>query len=264
MASIDTPKFQWHDLPCTPYNGNRIFSIFTPESENKQELTLPPLYVTWADSPPWIRTVERVNPPLQDYVLYMHQKAGNGRLFFYGKALTEKERQTPYRTTYERRMQFWPTVLLKLWFDVITDDAGNESYRDHSKFRDGQTYPTVFQINYYQSDIQWTKERFSRLFPLTETVRWNFSSDQGSFPESLHPRVVFPASTQEPTRRQLFGVGTSGVSIGNDYIEEVYAATPMEDWEKYAVEITKQDTLGQYDYTEVIALPPIDDREATV
>jgi hypothetical protein len=273
MPSIQPPLFEWHDLPCTPYNGNRVFSIFVPESETDQTKVVPVIgtgpndpETTWQTSPDWVRSVQAVNAGLRDYVLRMHQKAGRGRLFFYGKKLTAEELRTPYRKTFERRQQFWPTVLLKLWFDKVTVDVGGkpqDQVFDHAKYREGQTYPTVFQTNFYQSDTQWLKARFSRLFPLTDTIKWAFPSNQGSFPECLHPLCTFPGST-DSTRAQVFGAGTPEIEIGGDYVKEIFPATSMQDWEKYTVEITKSEAFGMYDYAETVALPPIDDREVTV
>lgn len=262
MPSIAPPRFEWHDLPSTPHDKNRSFAIYTPQIELQQDIVLPDLAVTWAESPKYVRDVERVKESLQGYKLRHHEKAGQGRLFYYGKVLTEEERVTPFLEWPVRRMHFWPTVLLKLWFEKTTDAiTGREYLLDRAKYRDGDSYPTTFIIRQFLSDEPWPQERFSRIFPLTDSVRWNFLSNQGSFPECLHPKCEYP-SFQTPGS-VLFGAGTVGNLPTTELVKQEYPATTMEDWEKYSVEISTNRVLGQWFYEEIIALPPIDDREVT-
>lgn len=268
MPSIAPPKFEWHDLPCTPYNGNRVFAIYTEDTEYLQNNMVPNIGpdatpITWLQSPDYVRAVETVKIELRSWILRMHQKAGTGRLWFYSRELTEQERRTPYYVEHVRRQLFWPTVLIKQWFEAVKDESGAiTTVRPHSKHRDGQTYPTTIEIRHYQADVPWKKARVTRAFPLTETVPYNLYGVEGSFPECLHPVMNYPATQGEPTREVLFGAGTTEVEVGGDFVNEHYDATPMQDWEKYPLEITKSDVLGQYDYTEVMAIPPIDDRES--
>lgn len=270
MPSIQPPLFEWHDLPSTPYTGDRVFSIFVPECETDPTLEVPVIgtrstdpVTTWLTSPDWVKKRQSVKPELRDYVLRMHQKAGQGRLFFYGRALSEAERITPYLVEDERRMQFWPTVLLKLWLEGATDANGNVTYQDHSKYRDGNTYPTVARISHYLSDVQWPKSRFSRIYPLTDSIRASYDTLNINFPECLHPDVRFPAINKDESRSILFGAGTVDTVVGNDFTNEFFPATPMTDWGKYEAEVVKNQTMGHYAYAITEFLPPIDDREVT-
>lgn len=272
MPSIAPPRFEWHDLPSTPHDKNRSFAIYTPQIELQQDIVLPDLAVTWAESPKYVRDVERVKESLQGYKLRHHEKAGQGRLFYYGKVLTEEERVTPFLEWPVRRMHFWPTVLLKLWFEQTTavplsgpnadgSIATTPRLLDRAKYRDGDSYPTTFIIRQYLSDEPWPSSRFKTVIPLTDSVRWNFLSNQGSFPECLHPKCTFPSF--QTTGSVLFGAGTESSEIGGDIVAQEFPATPMEDWEKYVVEVSTNHILGQWFYEEIIALPPIDDREVT-
>ena len=202
MPSIAPPRFEWHDLPSTPHDKNRSFAIYTPQIELQQDIVLPDLAVTWAESPKYVRDVERVKESLQGYKLRHHEKAGQGRLFYYGKVLTEEERGTPFLEWPVRRMHFWPTVLLKLWFEQTNavplsgpnadgSIATTPRLLDRAKYRDGDSYPTTFIIRQYLSDEPWPSSRFKTILPMTDSVRWNFLSNQGSFPECLHPKCTF-------------------------------------------------------------------------
>lgn len=268
MPSIAPPLFEWHDLPSTPYTGDRVFAIFTPKSELNENYPVPAVglgqtELTWQTSPDYVRSVQSIKSELRGYVLRMHQKAGDGRLWFYGRELSETERTTPYLIETERRDVFWPTVLLKLWIEETTDANDVISYRDHSKYRDGNTYPTTIRIKHYLTDVQWGKGRFTRVYPLTGSIRANYPSLQVSFPECLHPDVNFPAIQNEPTRKVVFGAGTADTEVGSDFVKEHFPATPMTDWSKYVAEIVKSQTMGHYAYTVTEMLPPIDDREET-
>lgn len=274
MPSIAPPRFEWHDLPPTPYNKERAFAIFAPQIETQQDIVLPDLGVTWAGSPKYVRDVERVTKEaLQAYKLRWHQKAGQGRQFFYGRALTDEERLVPYHEWRVRRPHYWPTVLLKLWFEIAGADmpplsargADNEIREtprilDHARFRDGGEFPTTFIIRHYWSDEPWPISAFNGIIPMTDTVRWDFLSNQGAFPESLHGECAFP-SFQTPGS-VLFGAGTKETEIGSDLVAQKYDATPMEDWEQYKVEVTPREIFGMWFREDIIALPPIDDREA--
>ncbi len=265
MPSIAPPLFEWHDLPSTPYTGDRVFAIFTPKSELNPNYTVPLVgqgvaNITWQQSPDYVRTVQEIKGSYRNWVLRMHQKAGDGRLWFYGRELSETERTTPYLIETECRMVFWPTVLLKLWIEQ-TGESPNITYRDHSKYRDGNTYPTTVRIKHYLTDVQWGKGRFSRVYPLTGSIRANYPSLQVSFPECLHPEVNFPAVQDEPTRAVVFGAGTADTEVGSDYVKEHFDATPMTDWGRYDAEIVKSQVMGHYAYDVTEMQPPIDDRE---
>ena len=242
----------------------RAFSIFVPTCENdptKDEL--PARGTAWVDCPGWVKNVERVSEKLQGYILRMHQQSGEGRLFFFAKKMTEAERHTPYLIEPERRPQYWPTVLKKLWAETIFDSSGNQSILDHSIYRDGNTYPTVLLTKHYFSDELWPKSKFSKSYPLTDSINIKQLGLQISFPECLHPLVTAPAPTGMNSRGIVFGLGTPEKSVGSDFIEERFEATPMEDWGRYDLEIVKEQVMGMYHYIVTEALPPIDDREET-
>jgi len=264
MPSIGPPRFKWEELPCTPWNQLRAFTIYVPTCETDQTKTLPSLGVTWSDSPAWIKNVEAITvPALKTYVLRMQTQAGEGRLFTYGPVLTQVDRDTPFRPPYHKRQQYyWPTVLSKLWFERHAV-SGQEVILDRDKHRVGQTYPTVFETREYFSDVPWDKLKFSKLFPITDTVSWNMGSNKGSFPECLHPDCAFPSQQLTTTGSVMYGAGTvaSDADIGYDLVQQQYPATPMTDWERYVVDVQTFSVLGMWHMIETWALPPIDDRE---
>lgn len=263
MPSLNHPLFKWEDLPCTPYNGLRAFTIYVQTCELDQTKVLPSLGVTWLQSPGWVRIVQAVKPELQGYILRMQTQAGEGRLFTYGPVLTPQQRNTPFRAPYHKRQQqYWPTVLTKLWFEKHTvNDV--EVLLDRDKHRVGQTYPTVFETREYFSDIPWERSKYSKSFPLTDTVSWNLGPNKGSFPECLHPDCAFPSQQLTTTGSVLYGAGTvvSAAEIGVDLIQQQYPATSMTDWEAYIAEVQTIEVLGMWHIIEIWALPPIDDRE---
>lgn len=259
MPSLAPPKFSWQDLPCTEYNGLRAFTIFVDACEtDPTKASLPKLGVTWDFSPAWVKGVERVATALQGYTLKAHSASGTGRVFTYGPVLTETERKTPFYVEEETRQQFWPTVLQKLWF---TKDSSTGAVTDHAKFRVGNTYPTTVRIKHYISDQKWPKSRFTRSFPLTDTVKWSIPGNSGSFPECLHPVCRF--DTRQSSESTLFGQGTTATEIGGDSVVQEFPATTMEDWGRYEAEIQANKVMGFWHYVVTEFLPPIDDREAT-
>lgn len=270
MPSIAPPRFQWHDLPCTPHNGERCYSIFVPQRDLNQDPELPVLGSVWSACPDWLQAVERVIPPLQGYKLRWHEKLEAGRLFYFGKVKTEAERQAPFLEWRVRRMHYWPTVLLKLWFETTSamplSGVGGDGnivtaprIFDRMKLRDGGQFPTMFVIRHYLSDEKWPDVVFGRIAPITDTVRWSFLGNSGQSPECLHPRVTIPSFMAGG--QVLYGAGTAQTEIGGDLAQQEFPATAMEDWESYVVESTTTQVMGQWFREEVVALPPIDDRE---
>jgi hypothetical protein len=271
MPSIAPPRFQWHDLPSTPHTGERAYSIFVPENETQQGRDLPELGTLWSACPDWLQKVERVIAPLQAYKLTWHAQAGTGRVFYFGKVKTDEERRTPYFEQRVRRLHYWPTVLLKQWFNqdntiplsgLKADGTVGTLPRvfEHSIIRKGGQMPTTFLIRHYLSDEPFPPSFCTRLFPLTDRVAWNFQGSSGSYGDCLHPKITYPCSTVG-TGNVLFGAGTTEVEIGAEGQKQVFPATTMEDWEKYTAEFTPNQVLGQWWAEEVVALPPIDDRE---
>lgn len=271
MPSISLPRFQWHDLPCTPHNGERTFAIYVPENETQQGRELPALGTLWNECPDWLRRAERVIPPLQSYKLAWLEAVETGRLFYFAKVKTEAERNRPYLEWQVRRMHHWPTVLLKLWFEqdnslplsgLKADGTVGTQPRvfERMKYRDGGQFPTTFIIRHFLSDVPWPASALGRITPITDSIHWNFMGNSGSFPECLHPRVSFPSFTTG-SGNVMFGAGTPEVEIGTDLKAQEFPATTMTDWERYVVECTTNPVLGQWFREDVVAVPPVDDRE---
>jgi hypothetical protein len=263
MPSIAPPRFSWLDLPCTKWKPDiRAFNIYVPSSENGFNDALPLLGTTWGLCPSWIKTVQAIPPTLQDYVLRDHAASGDGgRVFIFGPVLTTQQKTTPFRPAYHnRRQQYWPTVLLKLWFEKHQIN-GQDVILERMLHRDGQTYSTVFETLEYITDVQRSKTQLSRLQQITDSIHWNLGSNSGSVPECLHGDVSFQNFTASGSGSVLFGCGTVESGIAGQQSKQEFPATPMTDWERYPVEIQSNYVMGYWHYIETWAIPPIDGRE---
>lgn len=263
MPSINS-NFDWVD---TPNPAERAFSITAKEGPHDElpDFNASPVY--WSDCPKWIKTAETVPPSLQGYTLVNAMKADyQKRSFIFGRTRTDSERNTPFQVSWVKRMQFWPTVLLKLWFEqgnlpLSSTPADGKVLHMRSKSRDGAMYPTWFKTSRFLSERPWPRNMHRSPTPITDTIRWSFDGNQGDFPECLHPGCRFPRF--QSSGKVLFDAGTPDIEIGGDLMAQVYPPTPMTDWEVYPVEDTAQN-IGGFWFRELVeAYPPIDDREHT-
>lgn len=261
MAILDQ-NFDWVD---TPNPAERCFSITAKEDANSEIPDFLNQVVLWSDCPAWIKLAEVVPAALQGYTLIHTVKAGYQlRSFIFGRTRTEKERNTPFQVTWVKRMQYWPTVLMKLWFEQgnlslsSSGGAGNVMHV-RSKSRDGAMYPTWFKTSRFLSERPWPRSTNRSPTPITDSISWSFDGSSGSFPECLHPGCRFPRF--QSSGNLVFGAGTTDVEIGSDAMVQEYPATSMTDWDIYPVEDTSQNINGFWFRELVEAYPPIDDRE---
>ena len=261
MPSINS-NFDWVD---TPNATERAFTITAKEGVNDM---IPDFYnnvVLWSDCPQWIKKAEAIPETLQGYTLVNTAKAGyQTRLFTFGKTRTQQERDTPFQVTWVKRMNFWPTVLLKLWFEegnlaLSTNPADGNTLHTRSKSRDGAMYPTWFKTSRFLSERPWPRTMHKSPTPITDSINWSFDGSTGSFPECLHPDCRFPRF--QTSGNVIYGAGTAEVEIGSDLMAQEFPATSMTDWEVYPVEDTVQNINGFWFRELVEAYPPIDDRE---
>ncbi len=261
MPSINT-NFDWVD---TPNPAERAFSITAKEGPQDELPDFNAGVVYWSDCPKWIKSAEAVPLSLQGYTLVNAMKADyQKRSFIFGKTRTDLERNTPFQVSWVKRMQFWPTVLLKLWFEqgnlsLSSTPADGSVVHTRRKTRDGAMYPTWFKTSRFLSERPWPRSSNKSPTPITDTIHWSFDGSAGSIPECLHPGCRFPRF--QSSGKVLFGAGTPEVEIGGDAMAQEFPATPMTDWEVYPVEDTTQN-IGGFWFRELVeAYPPIDDRE---
>lgn len=268
MPSIDS-NFDWVD---TPNPQERGFMITAKEGPNDAIPSFIEQTIFWSDCPDWVKRAESIPPALQGYTLVNAYKSSyQKRSFVFAKTRTEAERNTPFRINWVKRPTFWPTVLLKLWFEKgnlplsaqLADGTIQNAARTHvrSKSRDGKIYPTWFKISEYLSERPWPKRATRSPTPITDSIHWSFDGNEGGFPECLHPHVRFPM--YQTSGQVVFGAGTVETSVGSDIVAQEFPATPMTDWERYIEEDTSTNVGGFYLRTVVEAYPPIDDREDT-
>lgn len=261
MPSINT-NFDWVD---TPNPAERAFSITAKEGVSDMIPDFLSNAVLWRDCPAWIKNAESIPESLQGYTLVHALKADyQKRTFIFGRTRTDQERNTPFQVSWVKRMQFWPTVLLKLWFEqgnlsLSSKQSDGSVVHVRSKVRDGATYPTWFKTSRFLSERPWPRNMHRSPTPITDTVNWSFDGSTGNIPECLHPGCRFPRI--QSSGKVLFGAGTPEVEIGSDAMAQEFPATPMTDWEVYPVEDTPQNINGFWFRELVEAFPPIDDRE---
>lgn len=265
-------KFDWHD---TPDPRVRLFSIVA-----KEPPTAGPIpdflntTVTWATCPKWIKEAEAVQPSYQGWRLVHAQKAGyQSRRFYFAEIRTQSQRRTPFKTRWVKRMFSWPTVLLNLWFEEGNlplsgvDASGNitsaKRIHERVRYRPGNMYPTWFRIRHFLADTPFGKKNRQQI-PITDSIHWSFDGSSGSFPECLHPGARFTAF--QTSGKVVFGCGTPETGgVGSDLVTQEFPPTPMQDWQKYVIEDTRNEVMGTMEHRILVeAYAPLDTRDETV
>lgn len=261
--------FDYHD---TPDPRERIFSVVAKEPPTAGEIPdFLNATVLWSDCPSWIKNAERVPASMHGWRLIHSQKAGfQQRRFFFGRVRTNAERRRAFKTRWVKRMHSWPTVLLNLWFEEgnlplsAVDSSGNiaSAKRVHPRmrYRPGNMYPTWFRIRHFLSDVPFGKKNMQSI-PITDSIQWSFDGSNGSFPECLHPGATFPS--YQTSGAVVFGAGTPQAGgIGSEIVAQEFPPTPLQDWQKYVIEDTRNEVMGTMEHRILVeCFAPIDDRE---
>lgn len=183
--------------------------------------------------------------------------------FLWVKKKTEQEKKTPFREWNEKRNHHWPAILqsIKFFQDAgfprSTNGSGGSVIRGFNTyvrytFIPSQDEGSRFLTKLFLSDTPF--EIPQSAVPMPTVVAFDFLGVSGSFPESLHRKIIIP-----PVRTAFakYSVGGGDQGVGGGVLPgQVFPETNFDTWRSYIVSDTQDHVEGQWVRTQVRVYPP--------
>lgn len=245
--------------PATPYTGEIGFIITVDGEVEWIPAQMPKVGDVYSDTP----IQPKVNEALYGtYVCVDVRQAGQSWQFFFGKAKTGRERNTPYTTEYRTERYTWPPVLEWISWDEDSafplsqngiDAAGNEALVTIPRWtvqyglRDGQSLQTNVTVKHYLSEVPYPETQLISDEPQPAAINWDLPGNHGSTGPCLHGQYEIPIPKGVVSRSS---VETQNPPSANSHAV-TFEPTNHEDWQDITV-MSMQRVGGQYYKTETI------------
>jgi hypothetical protein len=202
-----------------------------------------------------------------EYLFYRKRKPAVGWLgFIFTKPKTDAERWTPIasRTKTEQRNHPWYPVVYRVGFYPDEDFAVSTNGTDGGIVLAARLYPRLaykpgvgegseFRHEFYFSPTPFVNVQ--QPVPIPRAVQWKYHDSEGSFPECLGPRLVFPAIQ---SAFAAYSTGGGAVAAEGSAPGQIFPATNFEDWEEYMLTFTQEEVETGWEGHAVFVSPPID------
>lgn len=248
--------------------GKQLTSAVTADSNG----TSPTTYADFA----WAVNHEKINvdTAFYGYVYIKCDKSDADHMnFYFGKAKTQAERNTPFWQFWDTRQYTWPAVLSDLYLVKSTinqyintgsgvDTAPRILPRYH--YRPPVPYNSAVLIKQYLAEVPWKAADLEHPQPIPTDINGAYIGAPAiNFQRCLHPTVKFPELT--PGASVITGAGVVNPPIGRNPMYQVFPATlPFIDWAPFFIEDRQQPVNGLF-LRELIEIypPPLPKRIIT-
>ena len=183
----------------------------------------------------------------------------------YGKAKTEAQKKTPFKTTTSFDLDEWDTVLFGLGMipdrnflrSTIAAVNGQKtlisgpSYRVRPLFVQGGAYGTKFVVKEYLAPTPFKIPRHRT--PVGTSVSYDTGDRQGTFERCLHDTISIGRQLSvSATVAGDSGGASAGVIAGTEF-----PATDMQTWERHvAFDKQQKHSSGLQYRTKIVKIPP--------
>lgn len=177
---------------------------------------------------------------------------------------TAAQASTPWRITSSFGNHRWPPILLALafiqdnTFQRSTNGAKAQkaaivlgpSYYVREAFIPETNEGARFIEEEFYSDTPFIIPQYET--PVATSISYDIPGARGTFPESLHPKIVIPATRSSSTVVIQGSASDIAGSIGG----QVFPATNMEEWQPYVLSDQQKQENGAWRRTRVTVYPP--------
>lgn len=254
-------------LVSTPDPKEFCFKIRIPDRIINEKLKLSPkgeleLYTPYKDLSFAVRH-ERVQE-FGDYVYIYNEPADvDYKWFYFARARTQAERDTPFETSWSTRQFAWPAVLEDLYFvsstfpqSVYTGTTTETAtrYFVRRKYRPSVSVDSKLKIEQFLSERPWPSAALVHPQPIPTGVDGEFLGLSVNFPKCLHPRIELPELV--PGAQLVFNAGAVNRTRSGTPQKQIFPATNFEDWQPFVVEDVVQPQRGLWLREKVTIYPP--------
>ena len=199
------------------------------------------------------------------YVYVMCQRDKENMWFYFGKARTQAERDTPFRTYYTKQNHPWDAVLEDIYFvkgaKNVSTASGSATavtvepvYYPRYRYRPAVTVNSLVRIDLYLAEVPWDKAQLRHEQPVPTDVQGSYAGIDVSFPRCLHGKVTFPEAV--PGAQVVTGVGMENPPSGRNPAKMIFPATNFTDWTTYVLDDQQEPVNGLYLRQKKTIIPP--------
>ena len=200
-----------------------------------------------------------------NYVYVMCQRDKENMWFYFGKAKTQAERDTPFRTYYTKQNHPWDAVLEDIYFvrgvKYVSQTLGAATavtvepvYYPRYRYRPAVTVNSLVRIDLYLAEVPWDKARLRHEQPVPTDVQGSYQGIDVSFPRCLHGKVTFPEAV--PGAQVVTGVGMENPPSGRNPAKMIFPTTNFTDWTTYVLDDEQEPVNGLYLRQKKTIIPP--------
>lgn len=257
MGSADK-KFEVLPTP----NPSEVMIRVWQDANQVDPANIPALYSTYKASPlPAKPKVEKFG----SYIYVDMSKEGDDLWFYFGKAKTTAEQNTPFRTYRSKRNYTWPAVLEDLYAvqtSKFPQSANNgagiattPSIFPRYKYRPQVPYNSDIKVEQFISPTPWNPTDLQHPQPVPTDVNGSYVGVSMQYERCLHGRMVFQEKV--PAASVVFGVGSANpppnrLSNGT----QIFPETNFPDWAEFVIEDNVTIVNGMYVREKVTIYPP--------
>lgn len=182
------------------------------------------------------------------YLTQLEDTRDGGQLLF-ARALSQKKRDTPFRTTTRKGNHYWHPILLKfipfpvktfpLATQVGTTTINAVRYVIREEFVPAATEGSIFKKEEFVSDVPYKIGKSP--VPIASFISYDFINRGGGFPECLHDKII---------------IKNLETTTGNKMPGQIFLATNFTTWRPYVLTDDQELTQGVYYRVKITVYPP--------
>lgn len=239
--------------------GKQLTSAITADTNG----TSPTTYADFA----WAVNHEKiqVDTAFYSYVYIKCDKPDADHMnFYFGKAKTQTERNTPFQQFWDTRQYTWPAVLEDLYLTkssinqyINTGSAVQEAPRiiPRYKYRPAFPYNSLVLVQQFLAEVPWKDSDLDHPQPVPTDVNGAYIGAPAiNFPRCLHPTIKFPELT--PGATIIVGAGVVNPPTGRNNVNQIFPATNFTDLAPFYIEDRQQPVNGLFLRELVEIYPP--------
>lgn len=218
---------------------------------------------TWAVNHEKIKT----DTEFYDYVYIKCAKADADHMnFFFGKAKTQAERNTPFLQFWDTRHHTWDAVLEDLYAvdatgfpQTVNNGSGVDSTAriiPRYRYRPAVPYNSPILVKQFLAEVPWKQFDLDHDQPVPTDVNGIYIGVKMEFARCLHPTCVFPELV--PGAQVIFGVGVENPPLGRNPSRMVFPKTNFLNHLPFFIEDRQQPVNGLWlrELIEIYPPPP--------
>lgn len=196
---VDTPNPD--EEAFVTYHDQETLITTKTRGDNGWPLKDVTLYKNW-----FLREGGRVNEKddsdLYGNYIFIGKKAKGGVVAFsWGKNKSEEDKRKPFETWTTQGNHYWHGVLFRVDFFQDKNFPISTNGQDGGIILAGRMYDRIVYLPPVSEGTTFTHKLFfsatkfripKHRVPIPHSVQWNYHDSRGSFPECLHPKLVFP------------------------------------------------------------------------